>query len=77
MNFSQKTKRVFSIYREASLAVVMAIGAVIELICGWALSHSEFAFLGKYAYIAAAILFAITAKLAHGIFKDIKHSPLW
>ena len=72
MNFSQKTKKVFFIYSEASLAVFMVFGAVVELICGLVLSHTEFAFLGPFAYVAAAILFAIALKLALGIYKDLK-----
>lgn len=76
ISLRKKLKSVFYIYSEASLAVVMFFGVLIELACGIALRYTEMPFLSPWAYGAAAILAAIAFALMYSVYRDLKNNPL-
>jgi hypothetical protein len=75
MNFRKKIKQIFFIYSEASLAVAMLIGALLEVGCAIAFLYTEMPFLSPLAFGAAAILALIAFALCYDIYRDLKAHP--
>ena len=76
MSTRSAISRIFYIYSNASVAVLMGVCALVELICGIAL---QFAFNNPVyvlCYVATACFTAITVGMTAGIYKDAKRSGL-
>jgi hypothetical protein len=68
--------RLFRIYSEASIAVIMAVGCLLELVCAFGLYAHNNPALAFVVFVAAA-LFAIAANgFAGYVYIDAKRSNL-
>lgn len=73
-----KLEKVFFIYSNASVSVLMYFGAFVELVC-WLFLRSEGGLGGLVSYLAfyASIgFFAIASSLALSVYKDAKKSGI-
>lgn len=71
-------KRIFYIYREAGLAVFMACAALLEWAVAVACYLNGSVFFACFAATGGLVLALIAAKLAWGIWADVKTiNPEW
>jgi hypothetical protein len=72
----KKISRLFRIYSECSMAVVMAVGCLLELVCAFGLYAHNSPALAFTVFVAAG-LFAIAANAFAGyVYIDAKRSNL-
>lgn len=73
-----KLEKVFFIYSNASVSVLMLVGAFVELVC-WLFLRSEGGLGGLVSYLAfyaSICFFAIASSLALSVYKDAKKSGI-
>lgn len=76
MSTRSTLSRIFYIYSNASIAVLMGVGALVELICGLAL---QFAFNNPVyllCYVATVFFTLVTGGMVLSIYRDAKRSGL-
>jgi len=68
--------RLFRIYSEASIAFVMAIGCVIELVCALGLYAFNAPVLALCALVAASFFASAAFAFSAFVYRDAKRSNL-
>jgi hypothetical protein len=68
--------RLFRIYSEASIAVIMAVGCLIELLCAVGLYFYNAPVLALCALVAACFFSLASNAFAVSVYKDAKRSNL-
>ena len=67
----KQLSRIFRIYSNAPIAVFMAIGALIELLCSLGLYAYSMPVLAACALIASGFLGLISFTLAASVYRDV------
>jgi hypothetical protein len=70
----KKLSRIFRIYSEASVAVLMAAGALIELVCAVGLYSYNADVLALCALVAACFFAFAASAFASSIYRDVKRN---
>lgn len=68
--------RLFRIYSEASIAVFMAVGCIVELLCAVGLYLYNAPVLALCALVAACFFSLASSAFASSVYKDAKRSNL-
>jgi hypothetical protein len=68
--------RLFRIYSEASIAVLMAVGCLIELLCSLGLYSYNAPVLALCALVAAGFFAFAASAFASSVYRDAKRSNL-
>ena len=66
---------VFRIYSEAPMAVLMAIGCLVELLCALGLFAYNANFFALCALIASGFFALAASGFASSVYRDVKRNP--
>ena len=69
-----KLSRIFRIYSEAPMAVLMAIGCIVELLCALGLYSYNAHVLALCALVAAGFFAFAASAFAASVYRDVKRN---
>ena len=69
-----KLSRIFRIYSEAPMAVLMAIGCIVELLCALGLFAYNAHVLALCALVAAGFFAFAASAFAASVYRDVKRN---
>ena len=72
----KRLSRIFRIYSEASIAVLMAAGCIVELLCAVGLYLYNAPVLALCALVAACFFSLASSSFAVSVYRDAKRSNL-
>ena len=71
----KQLSRIFRIYSNAPIAVFMAIGALLELLCALGLFAYNANLLALSALIASGFFALAASGFASSVYRDVKRNP--